>query len=369
MTPGSKVNILHIPKWYPNAKDEQNGLFIQKQIRSVPNSFQVVIYINDGNTYKEESTILNDGNLIEIRVELPKVPIFIKAFRKRKIIDRIIHRYFKKHPDYIHLHIATPDQYFVKRYADQHKIPYLVSEHWSGYGDGRFDQLSGIKKRMIIDTLEGAKSIVVVSKFLKSQIQTKLKHGDFIIIPNIVEDSVGHSNKMESEGRSYMMLCDMVDDIKNISGVIKAFKNHQQKFVNDQLFLVGEGPDRKFLETLAQDLPIQFMGRISHEEALFLMGKMNTLIVNSRRETFSVVIGEALLRSTQVIATRCGGPNEWYPEDLVYFIDVDRDDQLISAMESVRLLPPPDVDMAKTLMHTFSYKEVGLALRKAYSIK
>jgi glycosyltransferase involved in cell wall biosynthesis len=42
------------------------------------------------------------------------------------------------------------------------------------------------------------------------------------------------------------------------------------------------------------------------------MGLHDALVVNSPRETFSIVIGQALERGLQVLSTRCGGPESTY---------------------------------------------------------
>jgi glycosyltransferase involved in cell wall biosynthesis len=57
--------------------------------------------------------------------------------------------------------------------------------------------------------------------------------------------------------------------------------------------------------------------------------------MNSRFETFSAICAEALACGKPVIATRCGGPEEFLTSDNGILIDVDNDQQLTDAIHQM----------------------------------
>jgi glycosyltransferase involved in cell wall biosynthesis len=109
-----------------------------------------------------------------------------------------------------------------------------------------------------------------------------------------------------------MMVADLVDRTKNVSGVIRAIGMVRDQGTTLYLDVIGDGPDRGMLEELVRGLGltdrITFHGRLPNREVLARMGSTGAVVINSNVETFSVVTGEALALGKPVVATRCGGP-------------------------------------------------------------
>lgn len=133
-------------------------------------------------------------------------------------------------------------------------------------------------------------------------------NGMYQVVPNVV--SLPTSSLEKYKDFTFIVVADMVDSIKNISGIIAAFQklNHPTA----QLILVGNGPDIEKIKTLSNQKKrrIIFKGRLSNKETLLEMSKAHCLVVNSFVETFSVVTLEARAQGLQVITTNCGGPGE-----------------------------------------------------------
>ena len=211
-------------------------------------------------------------------------------------------------PDIIHLHILAADQLIFTRYAIRKKIPFFISEHWSGYVTDGFKKLPKFKQLIFKRISKRAKAILPVSNFLKTGMQNSDLNGMYQVIPNVV--SLPTSSLEKYKDFTFIVVADMVDSIKNISGIITAFQklNHPTA----QLILVGNGPDIDKIKTLSNQKKrrIIFKGRLSNEETLLEMSKAHCLVVNSFVETFSVVTLEARAQGLQVITTNCGGPSE-----------------------------------------------------------
>ncbi len=81
-----------------------------------------------------------------------------------------------------------------------------------------------------------------------------------------------------------------------------------------QCVLVGDGPDRPFLEQMAESLPVKdrvhFLGFRSKPEVLSLLEQSDFFLLPSRYECFPYSILEALSHGLPVVATDVGGNSE-----------------------------------------------------------
>jgi len=86
--------------------------------------------------------------------------------------------------------------------------------------------------------------------------------------------------------------------------------------LNAHLYILGEGEERKRLESLISNLSAQsyihLMGYKNNPHAY--VRQMDLFVCSSRAEGYSLVIAEALSLGIPVISTNCSGPNELLAE-------------------------------------------------------
>jgi glycosyltransferase involved in cell wall biosynthesis len=123
------------------------------------------------------------------------------------------------------------------------------------------------------------------------------------------------------------MVADLVDEIKNISGVIEmiASLDNVDSF---RLDIVGGGPDEFKLKALTEkhsllNKIIFFHGQKRNEEVFQYLSACDSLLMNSRHETFSLICAEAMSCGKPVLATRCGGPEEFVTRETGLLISPD----------------------------------------------
>lgn len=68
-----------------------------------------------------------------------------------------------------------------------------------------------------------------------------------------------------------------------------------------------------------------FEGLKSNQEVYSYLLRCDFLVMNSRFETFSLICCEAMSCGKPVLATRCGGPQEFVDDKTGILIDVDDD--------------------------------------------
>ena len=309
--------ILHITTWYPNELDPQLGIFIQKHICE-GHSFaeNVVIAIIASEELREPKFRLKETNGVKEIIGYYPVRKG-KRWSNFKNYNHILTKIFQHFltlnfkPDFVHCHVADKSLKIAHKFFED--TPTLLTEHWSGYLDGRYDMLSKSKKKARLKLVNNCKEVTCVSEHLKTALITSGITAPITIIPNIISN---HKVKeTTNEGLKYLVVADLVDKVKNISGIIETFIAFQKTNTRATLTIIGDGADRKMLEEKASDTTnITFEGRYNNNEVLKALPQFDCLIVNSHFETFSMITAEALLSGIPVISSKCGGPEQFIEE-------------------------------------------------------
>jgi glycosyltransferase involved in cell wall biosynthesis len=220
-------------------------------------------------------------------------------------------------------------------------MPFVISEQWSGYVSGKFEKKNLIEKLLVKYLASKASAVTTVSNFLKKGMIHNGIKGNFYVIPNVIEtDSTRSTEKKYDELIKILSVADLVDEIKNISGTIKAVAEITKIYPQIRFDIVGGGHERVKLEQLADELSVLnknvfFHGMKTNEEVYQYLHQCDFLIMNSRFETFSSICAEAMSCGRPIIATRCGGPDEFVTPLTGILVEPDKQEQLIAALKSM----------------------------------
>jgi len=368
----NKPKILHIPQWYPNPDDIQLGIFIQKQIIATAadcNNF--VLSIVGSTNISDISISINDSNKIkEIQViycakgnAYKRVKFYLKALQKG--LSTIVDAGF--YPDLIHCHVAGKNLWIAEKYFKN--TPVVLSEHWSGYLDGRFEAIPILKKKKRIKRINNCKEVIAVSKHLADAIRSKGIQNKISIVDNVVETKEIRK-QINKENFIFLMVADLENQTKNISGVIRAFSKVLKINPHSILAIIGDGKDKKMLSELVKEANItdsvNFIGRLPQGEVLNYYSQVDCVIVNSHFETYSMVTVEAILSGVPVIATRCKGPEQFINENNGLLIELNNSEQLENAMNSIQAKDLLPESIANSLSTDSTMKLVRNKLLKIY---
>ncbi len=336
------INIWMLTKWYPNREDPQFGIFIKKHVKAIGQNNRIsVLYVHSTKNIKAnyEVIINEESGVSEIVVYFKKnVSVFGKIINLFRYLSGIIIgiRLLKKNspkPDIIHSYILTRTAVLAWFLSRSKKIPFVISEQWSGFLTGRFLTGHSLKKFVTIFLVGRASGISSVSTFLfKRMNECGLKNSNYHVIPNIIESPV---KTLPSSKKNYvyiLMVADLVDEIKNISGLIRAV-NSLNTTIDFQVHIIGRGPDEEHLKRIADSLgllnrKVFFEGLKTNEEVYQFLCISDFLVMNSRYETFSLICAEAMSCGKPVLATRCGGPNEFVQEKTGILIEPGNEEEL-----------------------------------------
>jgi glycosyltransferase involved in cell wall biosynthesis len=286
------------------------------------------------------------------------VEVFFREYKSKSGLKPAVHafRYLKAmckgiklaklqfgKPAIVHAHVVLRAALLAWILAFYHHIPFIITEHWSGFMNGDFQRKNLIYRKLVIFLMRRAAKIVVVSKSLKeSLVRIGIEDSKISIIPNIVDALPQAENRRFTSFPCriiFLSVADLVDRIKNISDIIKTVAELPEK-TDFEYWIVGDGEDKEKLVLLAESLgllnkKVFFMGRKNNDEVLKIINEVDFLVLNSFTETFSVVTAEALLAGKPVISTRCGGPEFFINETNGILIEPGNREVLSAAIISM----------------------------------
>ena len=315
-----KLHVLHLPGWYPTREDPAYGIFIQKHIETINeiNDCSVIFVHNLGSFER-----LNLHPFEYHAYYKASKNILLKHFSHYRKYNRLLHKCYhrlvkeKGKPHLIHLHILNNYNILAFHFIKQLNIPFVLSEQWSGYVNGNFEKKSGLHKGAVRQMVKHSSGVSAVSGYLKNgMIKLGLQHSNFQIIPNVLKFHSVENQTVKDDGIIHIMnISDLVDKVKNISGLMRAFARLKDHQPNVRLHIVGRGRDEKLLKDLGKQLgldnQIHWYGYLPHQEVIESLKRMSFYVCSSPFETFNVAVAEALSMGLPVLSTRCGGPEEF----------------------------------------------------------
>lgn len=110
---------------------------------------------------------------------------------------------------------------------------------------------------------------------------------------------------------------------------------------NVQLLLIGEGPERKRLESLAENLGIsdriKFLGFVSDEKKFQYLSVSDLYVLPSLHEGFGIVLQEAMYCGLPIITTKCGGPKDFLEDKKnALFIDSKSVNSCVATIQELK---------------------------------
>ncbi len=378
------MHVLFIPKWYPGRNDPQLGDFLRKQALAagafVRMSVLFVCPVAGLNTGREDELITTDGAW-ELRVYYRKSEHAWRPWRRlvnlvryRRAAMHGVHRVWRERgrPDTVHAYIMVRPAVVAWWLKLRYGVPFVIGEQSSEYLDGTFERKGALYAWWSRFLFKRAAAVTAVSSWLGDRMVQLRLCTRYAVLSNVVP---GLERALPEPGvpGHFMMVADLVDRTKNVSGVLRALAQARRSDGRLQLTLIGDGPDREMLAELASALhlngSVRFLGKLPNNAVLDHLAEAFAVVINSRVETFSVVTGEALAQGKPVIATRCGGPQAFVNDVNGRLIPVDDDAALRDAMlalvsEAGRYRPE---EVRASVEGRFSPDAVGRAFLAIYN--
>jgi len=319
-----KLRILFLPKWYPNKFDSLDGNFIENHAKAVaPFCDLAVLFVHsDADLNQAFEEIQNSpSGFQEIRV------YFKKPHLKWKALNRIVTfiRYFKaqlkgyrlylksnKQPDLTHIHVlgrTAPLALFLK-FSKQ--IPFLVTEHWSGYHK-RSGAYTGLLKKWITRfTVRNANAITTVSTDLMNAMLSHQLKGEYQIVPNVIDINTFTPNyKKQNKKIRFIHISNLSKVPKNLHQVIFNLNDLAVEGFDFEFILVGYGEEEDQMLELINKSALEplttFRGKLTMEEVAKELAQADAMLLFSLYENQPVVMLESFACGCPAVVSDVGG--------------------------------------------------------------
>jgi glycosyltransferase involved in cell wall biosynthesis len=244
-------------------------------------------------------------------------------------------------PDVVHAHSAQWAAAAAARIQERTGIPYVVTEHFSGYREGN---VFPWQWPLIREGLDNASGIACVSRSLRQDLVTQglVDTTEVEIIPNPVDPMFFRSSHKDQSDASKFRLITVTRLVphKQVDLLLRAVSKLPSTVV---LTVVGNGPSRRSLEDLATALDIddqvRFTGTLDREEVRAAYSNSDVFVLASRTEPFGVVLVEAMATGLPLVATRSGGPEDIVTPNTGILVPTDDPEALAAAVKTLRDAP------------------------------
>lgn len=345
------MHILVVPSAYPTEDAPLRSSFFKEQAIAVEkdNNKVGVIYsetrrvtgvnkntisknhfqITDSCEDKINTIRLHGWNILLMRNSLG-VNLWVK--QSMKLFKIYIDKYGI--PDIIHVQCGLYGGLVGKAIKDKYKIPYIITEHSSIVMNHKLDDYH---KEILRKAYNSADALISVGSKLKESMKV-YTNKSIRVIPNIVNTSVFTYVKDNKPSKFRFISIANLKSSKRINLTIEAFaKEFKDKDI--ELIIIGDGTEKENLINLCRKLDVEkqveFTGAINRDSINKYFEKSSAFVLPSSFETFGVAYIEALACGLPIIATKCGGPEDFFEESMGYIIEVDDFKALCKSMKDI----------------------------------
>lgn len=322
------MHVLVLPSWFPTTLNPATGIYFYKQLNALQHAGHRV-----GVVYPEHHSLrqLSGRALMAHRFQtrwhleyglpvlrrhgwnvLSRAPGSYTALIRSAV--RLGERYASTYgrPDVIHALSAQWAGGAAAKLARRWDRPMALTEHFTGF---MRDAFTSEQRCWTHYALEQADAIAAVSPVLRTALHTQgwCPDARISILPNPVDFSFFTPSETRPEPPPVVWASvGRLVSQKGIDDLLHALAGVVNSGAKVHLHVVGNGPERATLCTLAKRLDVQdqvtFHGHLSRPDVCNVLQQAHGYVLASHYETFGIPVVEALACGCAVLATRCGGP-------------------------------------------------------------
>ena len=382
-----RKHIIFLARWYPHRYDPMFGLFVQRHAEAAALFNDItVIYCHacerqqDNKTTRQQAKKFeivrtNENNVDTIRVYYKKPKNKIQSLLRFYRANMMALKLCKK-PDLIHVHVLTRLGVIAWIQKILHKTPYIITEHWSRYLPS--NDFSGfLRKTACKLVVRNARTVTTVTENLATAMNNHgLKNDNYVVLPNVVNLDMFHINQKCTDAINHVPTIIHIscfeDKSKNISGLLESLKIIDDKGIDFQCKLIGEGMDLDLMKEKAKNLQlinkVSFTGLLQGQALADELSSGDFLVLSSNYENMPVVILEALASGLPVVSTNVGGIKEMIDDTKGILVEPRNKEALAEAMiKMIETHKNYDANyLRNSVIKKYGYESVGMFLSRLY---
>jgi len=349
-------SVLIVPSWYPSADNPTAGVFVKQQVIALRDAGVAVAVLVEEDRADTASLLTDEDGVLTVRYSsgLGALP---GAFRKARLASVVLQSVlgigyaparrafavleeagFK--PDIIHVHALWPAAIGARSISSRTGIPFVVTEHSEEYSAGTERKLirtPGMLPLVLRPLARRASAYIAPSRSAADRL-VRLGLSDSVqVIPNVVptrQPAPWTTNEVK-----HIVHVSLLSPSKNLSLLLQAIARLRERRDNFILDIAGDGHNRKAVEAFASGLgladSVVFHGRATTEEVNAFLDGAVCGVITSNHETFSVFAVECLMAGRPVVATRCGGPEEFITSEVGVLVERGDLEGLVEALDAM----------------------------------
>lgn len=349
--------VLWLASWYPNKTNLFTGDFIQRQAiataRFEPLNLIFVtkdLPADQSNSNQVQLSAPVESNIHEYIRYYPESRSSFAFFFKFHSLCQ----YFKEHlailrelkkkqemPEIVHVQVAMKAGLIALYLKKRYQIPFVITEHWSGYFDEGIDALKnkGFLFRFFVKKIfQHASFFLPVTRNLGERVNQTITQIPSMVIPNVVDTTLFNMVDCMEPARFRFIHVSSLLDLKNPQGIIAAFEKLIESGMDAELVIVGP-PSTDVQKMAVQKNHLKgrlfLTGEISYKEVAQELKKASAFVLFSWVESLPCVILESLCSGIPVISSRVGGIEEAVGKENGILIDAGDESQLLDAMKTM----------------------------------
>lgn len=366
-----KPNVLFLPKWYPNKFDPFDGNFVENHAHAIKAFANICVLFVHSDDEAEDFVLEEKQNegITEMRV------YFKRSKTGISLIDKLVNaaRYAKAQEkgykyligkgysfDLSHVHVLSRTAFLAIQLLKKHKIPFGITEHWSGYLKERDEYHGLIKKWFTKKAVSKASFISTVSTYLKESMQNHGLNGNYTLIPNVVDEELFQIKERTSKIPQVLFVGNLLQRPKKILDIIQTFIHLHEAGEEFIFHIYGEGIDEPKCRELIQEHQLAhkiiLKGTANRAGIAKAMSESSFLVLFSQFENQPCVISEAQSAGIPVVVPDLPGIKEFMNTKLG--IVVPTNNQLAFEAACQKMLHTYQ-DYSKTEIRSFAVNTFG----------
>ncbi len=383
-----KRNILFLSGWYPNRLIPTLGNFVQKHAECVSlysNVAALYVCSDANNKNKFEIVESNEKNIYTVNVyykkiqhTIPLLSFLQKARRNIKAHQmglKLITKKFGK-IDLVHHNILYPVgliAWYLKKFKG---IPYIITEHWTGYLPSKKMKISWLQKTLSKTIARNASYITPVSKDLQDAMIALGLNTKYEIIYNVTDTKLFHPAAEKSTRKKVKIIhiSTLDDPHKNISGMMRVAEKLSKQRNDFEMWFIGDGDTAPHIKTAASLNILNtfafFDGTKSTAEVAEIMRSSDCFLLFSNYENLPCVMVEALASGIPIVSSTAGGIPEHITENLGLLVKPLDEEALLYSLnkviDNIKSGKYNSQELSNYANDNFSFEKVGGKFNELY---
>ena len=375
-----------LSSWYPTRLNPTLGNFNEKIAEAVAlfNNVTVLHVAADSGMNAATAYIQKEINGVDTRI------VYFRKKQKESWTDKVVKIYlfykyymsaFRQYkrqngnPDVVHLSILYPVGIIALLFKKIYGIPYVSSEHWTGYLAAKQVQQGFFVRWMSRVIARNADALLPVSIDLKNAM---LSHGfknTYFVVPNVTDIRFFNIKDVPEKTERKIMLhvSHLNDDHKNITGILNVVKKLSLQRQDFELHIVGDG-DAVPHKAYAAELDILnkcvfFFNAMTPLQIAYKMKHAAFFVLFSNYENLPCVIVEALAAGLPVVSSTAGGVPEHLTADKGMLVEPKDERALFNACFEMldNCQAYNKTNLHNYAVENFSYESVGQRITDIYN--